>query len=153
MEKKRFNIHGIISILLFFIVMGIGVVSIAIHSISLSLISLLTISLALVAASIFYCSKCKCRNNCNHWIFGKISILLSKYNPEKYTNYDLILGTIMPFLIAIAFPQYWLVKSPVLFVSYWGLSIIAGLDIYFFVCNNCLNDKCSMCRKKSTIRY
>lgn len=147
MDNKKHNIHGIISIVLVFLSFGIGVVSIAIYSVIVSLISVLTIILAFVTISMIYCSKCKCRNNCNHLIIGKISTLFSKFNPDKYTKKDLIWGVIVPMFIAIGLPQYWLIKNPTLIILYWGVIVLAGLEVYFFVCNNCLNDKCSMCRK------
>jgi hypothetical protein len=148
MDNKKYNVHGIISIVLIFISFGIGIASIAIYSVIVSLINLLTIFLAFVTISIVYCSKCKCRDNCNHLIIGKISILFSKFNPDKYKNKDLILGVMIPMLIAIGLPQYWLINNPTLLFLYWGFIVLAGLEVYFFVCNNCLNDKCSMCRKK-----
>ena len=148
METKKYNTHGIISMVLFLISMGIGVASVAIYSVFMSLVSVLITALALIVVSICYCSKCKCRTNCNHLIFGKISVLFSKPNAGKYTGNDLVIGTLLPILVAIAFPQYWLVKSPNLLIAYWVIMIVAGLEIYFFVCTSCFNDKCSMCRNK-----
>ncbi len=129
MDNKKYNVHGIISIVLIFISFGIGIASIAIYSVFVSLISALTIILAFITISIIYCSKCKCRDNCNHLIIGKISIRFSKFN-------------------SVGLPQNWLIKNPTLIILYWGFIVLAGLEVYFFVCNNCLNDKCSMCRKK-----
>jgi hypothetical protein len=150
MGNKKHNIHGIISMILVFTSFGIGIATVAKYSVFAGLISGLAIILAFAAISMFYCSKCKCRNNCNHLIIGKVSLMLSKFKPVNYTNKDLILGVMVPMIIAIGLPQYWLVKNPTILIVYWGLMGLAGLEVFFFVCNNCLNDKCSMCRIKTT---
>jgi hypothetical protein len=149
MNSKKNNIHGIISLILFFITLGIGVASIVIYSVFIGFISFFTILIALIMVSILYFSKCKCRDNCNHVIIGKISVLLSKYKPGNYKSNDLVFGIIIPMFIAIALTQYWLLKTPMLFIFYWVVFVLAIVEIYFFVCNNCLNKKCSMCRHKS----
>lgn len=148
MNNQKYNIHGFVSTLLIFISFGIGIASIAYYSIWLSIVSLFTIVMSFLIISVFYCSKCKCRDKCNHLILGKISILFTKSNPGKYTFNNLIAGVIVPMLIVIALPQYWLFKQPVLLISYWIIFAFAGLEIYFFICTRCLNDKCSMCRNK-----
>lgn len=145
---KKYNIHGIISISLIFISFGIGVVSIAPYSILLSIVALLIIVLAIFTVSIVYCSKCNCRDYCNHYIFGKISVLVSKKNLKQYNSIDMLLGVVLPLGIAIAFPQYWLFKNSILLICYWAIIAIAGLEVMFFVCPRCKNDKCSMCKNK-----
>jgi len=147
MQNRKNNIHGYISVILFFISCGIGVVSIAYSSLLFGLLDILVIGLAFVIIAITYCSKCKCRESCNHWIFGKISILFSKSNTDKYTSFDLLI-TLISMGVVLALPQYWLLKIPFLFFSYWIVLAIAFFEILFFVCNKCENDKCSMCRNK-----
>jgi hypothetical protein len=149
--SKRNTILGIVSMLLMLTSFGIGVASIAPYSIALSLIALLITIVAISTISGIYCSKCTCRDNCIHYLFGKISVLLSKKNPEQYNSFDLIVGVVLPMGMAIAFPQYWLFKNTTLLISYWILLAIAGLDVSIFVCNKCKNVKCSMC-KNSLVR-
>jgi hypothetical protein len=142
---KKYNIHGIVAMVLFLISFGVGVVAVSKYSIALGTVALFLVLLSFVSVSVIYCSKCKCRNNCNHVIFGKISILLSKYNPDNYILFDVIVG-LLPMLIAIVFPQYWIVKNITFVLCYWIPMVIGGLEAFIFLCPKCLNSKCKMCR-------
>jgi hypothetical protein len=148
MQSRRYSIHGYISVALFFAALLFGFYAVLIFSPVVAAIYLLLSFAAFSIVAAFYCSKCKCRKNCNHWIIGKLSVLLSKPKEGDYTKSDLFLKTLFPLAIMIAFPQFWLIKSFSLFIIYWALSFVAGIEIYAFVCNKCLNAKCSMCRNK-----
>jgi len=150
MGNQKYNIHGIISIVLFLISFGIGVVSVSLQTLILGIFYLLLIVLAFIVTAIFYCSKCLCRDHCNHIFIGKISILFSKKKAISYNVFDIILG-ITPMIAAIVFPQFWLIQNPIMFVSFWCFLIIAGLEVYFYVCNKCRNFNCKMCRNKIII--
>ena len=150
-HHKRLNFHGIKSAVMYFMAFGIGIASVIKYSVVMGIISFILVVLALVCVSLVYCSKCNCRTNCNHWILGKMSVLLSRQREGTYTSYEIIFGLVVPLVIAIAFPQYWLIKNNVLFFIYWGLMIIAGLEVYLFVCKQCSNKKCALCRTKAIL--
>ena len=152
MQNRNYNIHGYISVTLFFAALFTGFYSISIYSLLIASIYMVVCFAALSVVAASYCSKCRCRNNCNHWIIGKLSVLFSKPKDGAYTMSDLFIKTLFPLALIIAFPQYWLIKSLVLFITYWAVSLVAGIEIYFFVCNKCLNAKCSMCRNKAIFK-
>lgn len=149
MQNQKHNIHGYVSVALFFAALFIGFYAISIFSLVIALIYIVVCFAAFSILAASYCSKCKCRNNCNHWIIGKLSVLLSKPKEGDYTLSDLFIKTLFSLALIIAFPQYWLIKSLGLFITYWAVSLAAGMEVYFFVCNKCLNTKCSMYRNKA----
>lgn len=146
--KKSYNLHGIISLFLFLIAFAVGIAAIVPYSILLGFASLAIDVAALIVISVVYCSKCPCRDNCNHLIVGKLSVLFSKKRTGEYNTFDLVVGVVIPVLVALSFPQYWLFKNMTLLLIYWGCIAIAGIEIYFFVCSKCNNTKCTMCRNK-----
>ena len=141
------NLHGIISIVFYFAAFGIGFISILQVSQILSVIYLLVIIAFTLIISLTYCRKCSVRNNCIHHIFGKISETLSKPNPKEYNFWDFI-AVAVPTAAVIIFPQFWLIDNIVFLLFFWLFTVIAGLEVWFFVCNKCLNKKCAMCRNK-----
>lgn len=150
MKNKKSNIHGIISIIMYLLTFGIGVYSVVLYSLLLGLLYFLFIVYAFIAVAVVYCSKCQCREHCNHIIIGKISVLASKKNNSPYTLFDIVIG-LAPMLLAIIFPQYWLIHNPALITGFWLLLLTGGLEAYLFVCNKCMNYKCKMCRNKTII--
>ena len=146
MKNKKANTHGVISLLIVFTSFILGIVAIIPYSYVMAFISLFLVVLAFFCVSFLYCSKCTCREKCNHILIGKLSVLLIEKKAGKYSLSDLILGVMLPFGIAIAFPQYWLIQNLPLFILYWSLLLIALIEITMLVCNNCKNDKCSLCR-------
>lgn len=146
--KPKSNFHGYTSIILFFFAIAIGIYAISHYSVHIAIINAVALLLMILSVSFYYCSKCLQRTKCNHWLFGKISVRLSKFKDEKYNAFDLIFGTIVPLLIVIALPQFWLIKAPLLLIAYWSLMVIAGLQVSLFVCKQCDNQKCSMCKNK-----
>jgi hypothetical protein len=147
-QNKKNKFHGYISIVFFFISIIIGIISIVPYSLHAALLNALTVFIMIFSVSFYYCSKCPTRELCNHWLFGKVSKLVSKYKPENYNTFDLLFGTILPLAIVVLMPQFWLLKSPVLLLLYWSFMALAVVDVVFFVCTKCENQKCGMCRNK-----
>ena len=140
------RIHGIISVLFVIAAMVIGFIAIFQNSLLLSIgyATLILISYFIIAA--VYCSKCLCRDTCNHLFVGMLSKHLSRPNKSPYTKSDMFYGAALPIGITVFLPQFWLIKSPVLLFSFWVLLLIGAAEIIFFVCKGCNNRKCSMCR-------
>jgi len=141
------NVHGIISILLAFSAVSIGMLSIALSSVLIAFIYLLLIVTVVLIVARNYCAKCTSRENCNHIIFGKISVFLTEPNKDTYNIADSICVAV-PMAVVFLFPQFWLIENIPLFIVFWLLMSIAGVEVYCYVCNRCLNKKCSLCRNK-----
>lgn len=147
--KPKNKFHGYTSIIFFFAAIGIGIFAIANFSVSIAILNAIFLILMILSVSFYFCSKCTVRSQCGHWIFGKVSQMLSKFKNEKYNTFDLVFGTLLPILIVIVLPQYWLLKTPLLLIVYWGLMAIAGLQVSKYVCTRCENYKCMMCKNKT----
>ncbi len=139
--------HGIVSIILISVALAIGFFAIYQSSVLFSLGFVAVILTAVLILSVTYCAKCQVRNNCNHYIFGKVSEFLSKPNPEEYNLTDNLITAVFVGVVVI-YPQFWLIENTPLFVAYWSLIAITGIDVLFFVCNKCKNKKCMLCRNK-----
>ena len=96
----------------------------------------------------FYCTKCLCDGKtCAHYFLGKLSEYMPDKTAFKYNLLDYFI-VIVSVLFLLAFPQLELFKNKFLFVLFWILEGIAFLEINIFVCKNCKNKKCLMCRNK-----
>ncbi len=89
MQKKKLNVHGVSSMLLFIASTGIADYALFIYSKLLGLIYLMIIILAFSFIALTYCTKCPIRERCNHLIAGVVS-KLRKYNSNSYTNLDIV---------------------------------------------------------------
>lgn len=144
MNSKFFGIN---SLFLFTAAIIIGLSVIYGVSSILGLIYLLLIPISIIIIIYSYCTKCPQKeNNCAHVFPG----MISRFMPDRegrYNKHD-IMGTIIPVLVLILFPQYWLWQKKNLFILFWVLIIIAFIEIVVFVCKSCENRHCSLCRKK-----
>ncbi|NPD46127.1 MULTISPECIES: hypothetical protein [unclassified Lentimicrobium] len=143
MQIKKLKVHGSISMLLFFACIGIADYALFNYSKILGLIYLMIVIVGFSFIALTYCTKCPIRERCNHLILGFVS-KLREYNYNSYTNLDII-STLFAVLV-IAFPQYWMFESFYLFLIFWILMLIAGVEIFFVVCSKCGNKKCALCR-------
>jgi hypothetical protein len=144
----KMNIHGIISILLIFDATAVALISIAQQSVFMAGIYLFLFLAFLIIVSIIYCSKCKCRDRCNHLIIGWLSQKLSKKKYGNYTAKNLVLGVIIPILPLLVIPQFYLYHNLFYLLLYWILFGVAAVEINLYVCRGCRNTKCSMCKQK-----
>jgi uncharacterized membrane protein YuzA (DUF378 family) len=142
----KVHIHGCISVLFVIAAMMIGFIAILKFSLLFAVcFATLTIIAYCVIAAV-YCSKCNCRDTCNHLFVGMLSKAISRPNNKPYTKSDMFYGAALPIGITVILPQFWLLKSPSLLLSFWGLLLIGATEIILFVCKGCRNRKCSMCR-------
>jgi hypothetical protein len=144
--KTRF--HGIFSICLFLIALIIGGVSIFQVNPVLSLVYFILIPVSFFIVIYSYCTKCPHvgDDSCRHVIFGKVAKLF-KQKTGKYTIFELI-GTLLPIFCIVAFPQFFLIRTPILMIIFWLLAIIAAIEIMLFVCKGCYNKNCINCPNK-----
>lgn len=147
MNSSKIKYHGITSILLIVVSFSIGCVELYRHSLLLLFTELAFTVFALVFIGKGYCAKCECRENCNHILFGKVSLLLSKYNEGPYTITDWVTVS-LPIIVVIAFPQFWLYKNQTMMILYWIFFSIGAIDAVIFGCAKCMNKRCAMCRNK-----
>lgn len=146
--KRKTNSHGIISLLLVLDATGVAFISIVHQSLLIAIVFLLLFIGSLLIISVNYCSKCTCRDNCNHLIMGWVSKKLTKEKKGVYTTSDMVLGVVLPFLPTIIIPQFFLYENIVYAILYWVFYGVAIAEIYFFVCKGCMNKKCAMCRQR-----
>ena len=139
--------HGIISIILAGISFVIAFLSIIQLSNVAAFIYLALILLGFISIIYSYCTKCEGRFNCAHVFIGKIAQVFPKRKDKGYSTFDYI-GLLVPLVLIIGFPQYWLWKTPELLIPFWILFIVSGLEIKKYVCVKCLNTKCVLCNKR-----
>ncbi|MBM4271134.1 MAG: hypothetical protein FJ139_03100 [Deltaproteobacteria bacterium] len=141
------RLPGIVSLLLFFVAVLIGVF--AIFRVSPSA-TWLYIGLILASSSVVvysYCSKCSVRlTSCGHVIPGWLTQFLPVRDQGDYSVTD-YLGTAISFVALVGFPQYWLWKDKLFFFVFWTLLIAALIEIRLFVCVACGNEKCPLCKR------
>jgi len=136
------KIHGVVSIALLLIAIIFGIYVIFQNSVYLGVIYLIICVLSLLIICYSYCSKCSCRlESCGHIIPGKITLYLPKRKQGKYLISD-YLGLILSLSVIILFPQYWLLKVTPILIVFWGLLILALIDISLYLCKGCKNQFC-----------
>lgn len=143
------KIHGIISLFLFSGTAVISFIGINKFSTKFAIEYLLIVIISFLIIIYSYCTKCKCHEyNCLHIIPGFIVKILPKRKTGKYLFWDYI-GVIIPMVLIIFIPQYWLIKNMILFLIFWTLLIIALVEIINIVCKACINDNCLLCKNRS----
>jgi uncharacterized membrane protein len=136
------QLHGLVSLGLFTVAAGLGVIAIARSSSLLAILYLCVIALSGLVALYSFCCKCMCRaTRCGHVIFGIITQILPKRMSGRYTAVDKA-GVIIPALITILYPQYWLIRDPTFFLLFWALVILSLVEIRTWVCRECTNRYC-----------
>jgi hypothetical protein len=89
-----------------------------------------------------FCSKCPCReHSCGHVLLGKITRYLPWRAEGKYSAMDLA-GVVIPVILILIFPQFWLKNNLPVFGMFWALLAAAGIEISAKVCRGCGNKYC-----------
>jgi hypothetical protein len=141
-KYERINIHGYISMTILMVALGIADYALFKISMLYGIMYTSVIVTGFLFISFFYCRKCSIRKNCNHLFPGLISGVV-KYCEKPYKKSDLKI-TIFPILFMIGLPQYWLFHELILFIIFWFLLAIAGIEINLYVCKTCRNVKCPL---------
>jgi hypothetical protein len=93
-----------------------------------------------------FCTKCPIRKQCVHIIHGKLTNLMKKRVSGAYSHGEKC-GTLLYFIFLAAFPQYWLINSPLLMTLFWVI-LLSGLALNGIkVCGGCGNVYCRMHRE------
>jgi len=112
----KVHLHGIISVLFVIAAMIIGFIAIFYKSSLIAFCYAMIVLVAYCVIAAVYCSKCQCRDTCNHLFVGMLSKLLSRPNKAPYTKSDMFYGAALPIGITVSLPQFWLFKSPLLLI-------------------------------------
>jgi hypothetical protein len=133
---------GILSLLLVLIALTFGNYIIFEHSALYGYIHLMIILTSFLIVLYSFCAKCPCRlDNCGHYFPGKLTLLLPKRTPGKYTVSEFF-GTTTALAAMIGFPQFWLLKNINYFSWFWTALLIAAILIRTSVCPACDNKEC-----------
>jgi len=142
--------HGIISIILAGLAIFIGIVAVFMDNMILALLYLAANILGFLIIVYSYCTKCAGRTKCAHVVLGKITKLLPHREQSKYSFFDYA-GVVVPFILIVAFPQFYLIKHLWMLIAFWLLLLVAVLEINKYVCTMCVNSKCLLCKNKCLI--
>ena len=144
--------HGVLSILLMAVCLFLAFFSILSVSIFCGFIYLFISVIFFLLIIYMYCTKCPniTSNTCRHIFPGLIAKSLPAKKQSNYTYVELII-TVLSFLVIVIFPQYWLWKSNILFILFWGILMLALIDVPIFICKSCLNNYCIICPNKKNI--
>lgn len=140
--------HGVLSLVLVAVSLLIGVYALMGESMitGIAYLAVTTVSIPVILYS--YCSKCQCRlNSCGHVIPGKLTRFLPDRPDSGYNIFD-YMGVVFPLTVMILLPQLSLWKNKILFFFFWAFLVIALMEIFFFVCRACRNDRCLLCMKQ-----
>ena len=144
----RGKFHGVFSLTLLVVAFIIAFIAIFMQSATTAVIYLLFLVSSALIITYLFCAKCPCRlNSCGHILPGLLTRVLPKREEGKYTLPELAavaiaMGT--PVLIA----QRWLWEERNLFIAFWALVIVGGLEAILFVCKACDNKYCPVNTKK-----
>jgi len=149
MRSNRF--HGVTSLGLMFAALAIGVVAVSRHSWLAAGVGICVSVLWVLPVAWFFCTKCCCRLDCGHVLLGLITRALPERRLGPYTKTE-ALFTVLPLLVVVVYPQYWLAKETPLLIAFWCLVAVAGLQAVLFVCRGCSNAACPSTRRSAGLR-
>jgi hypothetical protein len=139
---KRGRFHGVLSLVLVFVAVGIAMI----HMFKTAgVAAAVYLGLMVVATPVLlysYCAKCTCRDSaCSHVFPGMFTRFLPARKPGAYSLMD-YLGTALSLMALFGFPQFWLWRAKSFFLVFWIILAAALIEILFFVCRNCNNQEC-----------
>lgn len=142
---KKF--HGVFSLLLFISALILAAYSICIQNFTLGIAYSVAIPTGFLVIAGVFCSRCPCApNNCSHVLVGYLTIPFKKKEGNYKLSEYIWTGVVLAVLIGV--PQYWLFQEYWMAIVFWGLSLLAGIEINLFVCKQCGNKFCGMCKNK-----
>lgn len=148
--KNKF--HGVFSLALIDVAIVVCLYSITINSLLFSALYFVGTLISIFTIVGLFCSKCTSKNDCSHVYPAQLTRYFKNKCAQKYSINDYI-GTGIAIGFVFLFPQYWLWKNTGLFVFFWALFLIAGLQINLKVCTTCKNTKCGMCKNKELLKH
>lgn len=138
MSKKTYGIIGLVMFAAAFLVGLFGILRYSVAAAGIYLIGSIAVFLIFVYA---FCAKCPVRDNCTHVIQGMLTHLMPGRTTGPYSRSDL-LGLLLFFGFVALFPQYWLIRDPLLMLIFWILFLGDLLITHYRCCRGCGNIYC-----------
>jgi MFS family permease len=134
--------HGMLSLIFLSLSLAIALVSIGISSVLLAILYACVLGLSGTVVLYSFCARCMCRDTtCGHVIPGLLTRYLPRRKAGRYTSIDRF-GIILPAVVSLAYPQYWLIGDLWAWGGFWILIIGAAVEIRSYVCPGCANRYC-----------
>jgi hypothetical protein len=138
MSKKTYGIIGLVMLIAAVLVGLSGILPYSFTAAGIYLVGSIAVFLIFVYA---FCAKCPVRDNCTHILQGMVTHLMPGRTTGAYSRRDL-LGTVVFFGFVALFPQYWLIRNPVLMLVFWILFLGNLVITHFMCCKGCGNIYC-----------
>ena len=138
MSAKTYGVIGLVMLTAAVLVGLYGIFRYSVTAAGIYLIGSIAVFLIFVYA---FCAKCPIRDTCTHVIQGMVTHLMPGRTPGAYSRSDL-LGTLLFFGFVALFPQYWLIRNPVLMLVFWILFIGNLVITHYGCCKGCGNKYC-----------
>jgi hypothetical protein len=134
--------HGMLSLIFLGISLAVGIFSIGKSSVLLAILYGCVLGLSGVVILYSFCARCMCRGTtCGHVIPGMLTKYLPRRMSGRYTSGDRI-GMVLPLVVSLIYPQYWLIGNLWWWGAFWVLFIGASIEIRTQVCRGCGNRNC-----------
>jgi hypothetical protein len=138
MSKKTYGIIGLVMYIAAFLVGLYGILPYSVTAAGIYLVGSIAVFLIFVYA---FCAKCPVRDNCTHVLQGMVTHLMPGRTTGAYSRCDL-LGTLLFFAFVALFPQYWLIRNPMLMLVFWILFLGNLAITHYMCCKGCGNIYC-----------
>jgi hypothetical protein len=134
--------HGVLSLIFLSLSLAIALVSIGISSVLLAILYACVLGLSGTVILYSFCARCMCRDTtCGHVIPGLLTRYLPRRKAGRYTRMDRF-GVLLPAVVSLAYPQYWLLGNLWGWGVFWILMLGAATEIRVYVCRGCTNRYC-----------
>jgi hypothetical protein len=136
--------HGLLSLVFLSVSAVIAFFFIGRSSVLLAVLYGCVLGLSGIAVLYSFCAKCMCRDTtCGHVIPGMLTRYLPRRLSGRYTAGDKV-GVLIPVLVSLVYPQYWLIGNLGAWSAFWILIIGAAAEIRTHVCYGCANRHCPL---------
>jgi hypothetical protein len=141
-ESMNRQQHGMLSLVLLGASAVLAFFFIGRSSILLAILYGCVLGLSGIAILYSFCAKCMCRDTtCGHVIPGLLTHYLPRRVSGRYSRADLA-GIILPVIVSLAYPQYWLIGNLWGWSAFWIVTIGALVEIRLYVCSGCTHRYC-----------
>jgi hypothetical protein len=140
--SKRSMFHGSLTLMMIFVALIIGSYSIYLYSSFWGWIYLGIVVIGTIVIVNLFCTKCPARiTGCPHVLPGFLTRLFPQRENKPYTRSELI-GTMLPIILWILIPQFWIWRYPLLGILFCIFLIIPVIQIRIILCPECSNNCC-----------
>src|SRR5512136_738226 len=138
MSKKTYGTIGLFMLIAAFLVGLYGILQYSVTAAGIYLVGGIAVFLIFVYA---FCAKCPVRHDCTHVLQGMVTHLMPSRTTGAYSRCEL-LGTLSFFAFVALFPQYWLIRNPMLMLVFWILFLGNLVITHYRCCKGCGNIYC-----------